>query len=152
MSNIIQFSAKLKPSTLMKRMRAHFGDVSEGSQVKVMAKRIILGKRVTFFENGLRVVEDKGLSEDDEFNSEVLRLAHASLLVNDAVGDREACYVDARKNPVEVVIWGMPANVFVKKAKTLMRSGQLDTDFVLGSPLRQTREFENERNVRLFGR
>jgi hypothetical protein len=142
----------MKPSTMLKRMRAHVGDVSEGSKSNIMAKRTVLGKKVTFYENGLRVVEDKDLSEDDEYHSEVLRLAHASLLINDAVGDKKQCWVDARFEPVKIIIYDMPAAEFIKKASQLMRNGSLDKDFVLNSHLRQTEESTNERNVRLFGR
>lgn len=141
---IINFNAHLKPSLLMKRMQAHLGDVSEGSKAKVLAKRIILGKTVTFYENGLRLVEDEDLSEDDQFNSEILRLAHASLLVGQAVGDKRSCYVDSTKNPVEILIWNLPVEIFLEKAKRLIKNGYLDKDFVLGSPLRQTREYNNE--------
>lgn len=145
-------TAFCRPSTMLKRMMKHKGDVSEGSKIEIMAIRTILGKKVTFYHNGLRIVEDGDLSEDDEYNSEVLRLAHASLLINDAVGDKRQCYVDARKNPVEVIIYGMPADIFIKKAENLIKTGQLDCDFVLGSHLRQTEESTDERNVRLFGR
>ncbi|MDX1372718.1 MAG: hypothetical protein R3321_09625, partial [Nitrososphaeraceae archaeon] len=75
---------------MMKRMRAHAGDVSEGTRHKIMAKRVILGKKVIFYENGLRVIEnEKDINEEEQFNSEILRLAHASLLINDAVGDQK---------------------------------------------------------------
>lgn len=150
-SKILLF-ANPRPSNLLKRMRKHDCDVSVGSKGKVMAHRTILGKNVTFYENGLRVVDDKDLSEDDEHHSEVLRLAHASLLINDAVGDKNICYVDARVDPVEVHVYGMPAEEFIKQASKRISSGELDKDFVLGMPLRQTKEFENEQNVKLFGR
>jgi hypothetical protein len=142
----------LKPSSMLKRMRAHIGDVSEGSKAKVMAQRTILGKKVTFYENGLRVLHDRDISEDDEYNSEILRLTHASLLINDAVGDKRQCWVDARFDPVKVIIYNMEAVHFVQKATQLMRNGDVDPDFVFGSHLRQTEESTNERNVRLFGR
>lgn len=149
----ILFEAKnIRPSAMLKRMRKHTGDVSEGAKAKVMAKRVILGKRVTFYENGLRVVEDKDLSEKDEYHSEILRLAHASLLINDAVGDKNQCWVDARFDPVKVIIYNMSADKFIKKATQLMRNGTIDPDFVFNSHLRQTEESTNERNVRLFGR
>jgi hypothetical protein len=142
----------LRPSKMLRRMRAHIGDVSEGSQAKIMAQRIILGKSVTFFENGLRVVNDPDLNEDDEYNSEILRLTHASLLIGQPVGDKRQCWVDASTNPVTVIIYNMLAQDFVKKAKYLMRTGDIDPDFVLNSHLRETEEFTDERNVRLFGR
>lgn len=152
MKKVLLFPNVLRPSAMLKRMRAHIGDVSEGSKSKIMAERIILGKRVTFYENGLRVVHDRDLSEDDEHQSEILRLTHASLLIGQPVGDKRQCWVDASTNPVSVVIYNMPANTFVKKATQLMRHGDIDPDFVLNSHLRQTEESTDERNVRLFGR
>lgn len=152
MKKILFVANNMRPSTMLKRMRAHVGDVSEGSKSKVMAKRTILGKKVTFYENGLRIVEDKDLTEDDEYASEVLRLAHASLLINDAVGDKRQCWVDARYEPVKVVIYNMTAEKFIKKATQLMRDGEIDPDFVLNEHVRQTEESKNVRNVRLFGR
>ena len=137
---------------MVRRMFKHKGDVSEGSKGKVMAKRWILGKRVTFYENGLREVKDEDLSEEDQHNSEVLRLTHASLLINDAVGDKKSCYVDARVDPVEVIIYGMPATEFIKRAKTAVKAGEISEDFILGSTIRETKELTHVRNVRLFGR
>ena len=142
----------MRPSTMLKRMCTHKCDVSEGSKAKVMARRTILGKKVTFYENGLRILHDPDISEDDEHTSEVLRLTHASLLINDAVGDKRQCWVDARYEPVKVVIYGMKAKDFIDKATQLMRYGAIDPDFVLNSHPRKTEESTNERNVRLFGR
>lgn len=152
MKKVLLFPNTLRPSTMLKRMRAHIGDVSEGSKVKIMVKRIILGKKVTFYENGLRIVHDKDLNEDDEYNSEILRLTHASLLIGQPVGDKRQCWVDASTNPVSVVIYNMPAKTFIKKATQLMRNGDVDPDFVFNSHLRQTEESTDERDVRLFGR
>ena len=135
---------------MLRKMRKHSGDVSVGSKTKVMAKRSVLGRNITFYENGLRVIEgEDDVTEEQQFNSEVLRLAHASLLINDAVGDKRMCYVDARVNPVVVYIYGMLASDFVSKAKELIKTGQIAEDFVLDSPIQ---ELKNVRNVRLFGR
>jgi hypothetical protein len=147
-----QLTAHCTPSTMLKQMLKHTGDVSESSKTLIMAERIILGKKVTFYHSGLRVVEDEDLSEDDEYCSEILRLAHASLLINDAVGDKRICYVDARVNPVEVIVYGTPANVYVKRAKKLIETNQIECDFVLNTHLRETREKTDVGNVRLFGR
>jgi hypothetical protein len=142
--------ANLKPSKYLLRMREHDKDVSVGSKSKIMAKRTILNREVTFYENGLRIIDDEDeLSEEDQFNSEVLRLAHASILINDAVGDKRACYVDARVNPVIVFVYGMKADDFVAKAKQLIKSGTLKKDFVLDSPIQELR---NVRNVGLSRR
>jgi hypothetical protein len=152
MKKILLEAKNFRPSAMLKRMQEHKGDVSIGSKSKVMAKKMILGKKVTFYENGLRVVKDEDLSEDDQYHSEVLRLAHASLLIGQPVGDKRQCWVDASVNPVDVWIYNMPAEQFIKKATHLMRHGHIDPDFVLNTHLRQTEESKNVRNVRLFGR
>jgi hypothetical protein len=150
---IVNLSAKnFRPSLMLKRMQKHRCDVSEGSKSKIMTKKIILGKRVTFYENGLRVVEDKDLSEEDEFNSEILRLTHASLLIGEPVGDKSQCWIDASTNPVTIVIYNMPAKDFIKQTTYMMRNGHIDPDKVLNTHLRVTEETTDERNVRLFGR
>lgn len=150
MSKIL-FSANPKPSKLVKRMWKHKCDVSEGSQAKVMAKRTILGMKVTFYESGLRVVEDNDLSEEDEYNSEILRLAHASILIGGPVGDKKILYVDATFNPVKIFIYNMSAEMYIKKAKMAVKAGQISEDFVLGSHIRKIEESTDDRHVRLFG-
>ncbi len=151
MSRIQLVANNFRPSTMLRRMNKHTGDVSESSKGKVMAYRTILGKRVTFYENGLRQTT-ADLTEGDEYHSEVLRLAHASLLINDAVGDKRQCWVDARYEPVRVVIYNMPAEEFIKRATELIETNKLDLDFVLGNPLKQTEEKTDVRNVKFFGR
>ena len=151
MKKVLLYPNALRPSAMLKRMRAHTGDVSESSKAEIMARRTILGRKVTFYENGLRIVHSKDLSEDDQYNSEILRLAHASLLIGQPVGDKRQCWVDASTNPVTIVIYNTPASKFVKKVTHLMRNGDIDPDFVLNSHLRETEESTNVRNVRLFG-
>jgi len=145
---IYNFTATVRPTKMLKRMLEHRGDVSETSKYKVFAKRNILGYNVTFYENGLRET-DGGLTEEEEFNSEILRLAHASLLINDAVGDQKQCYVDARRNPVEVIIYGYPADRYIKRAKNLIKNGHVEPGFILDQHLEETK---NVGHVRLFGR
>jgi hypothetical protein len=128
--------ANMRPSAFLKRMTV--GDTSTSSKAKLIATRTILGKTVTFFENGLRIIKDIDLDGEEQFNSEILKLAHASILMNAPVGDKKACYVDATKNPVEVIVYGLPVEEFIKRAKYLIRTGQIDKDFVLNSPLKDT--------------
>jgi len=147
------FTAHLKPSAMLKRMLKHTGDVSADSKAKLEATRTILGRKVYFFSNGMRLIQDEDdLTEEEQFNSEILRLAHASLLINDSVGDTSQCYVDARKDPVEVIVYGYPVDRFIKKAKNLIKSGHIKQEYILDQHLGHTRDLENERNVRLFGR
>ena len=145
------FSATVRPSKMFKSMLKHKGDVSEGSKCKILAKRTILGHEVIFYENGLRET-DTELTDEEEFNSEILRLAHASILINDAVGDKTKCYVDARKNPVEVFIYGYPADRYIKRAKNLVKDGHVEADSILDQHLTQSKELKNVGHVRLLGR
>jgi len=148
MPKIMLLPGVMRPSRLLRRMREHSGDVSVGSKSKVMAQRIILKRKVTFYENGLRVVEGD-LTEEEQFHSEVLKLAHASLLINAPVGDKRMCYVDAKNYVVEVWLYGTRADTFIKNAMIAIKSGQVRKDLILDSPIQ---ELKNERNVRLFGR
>ena len=151
MGNVLQLTANCRPSNLIKRMREHSGDVSEGTQSKVIARRLILNKLVTFYHNGLRTIKGVDLGEQEVHGSEILRLAHASLLVGIPVGDKQACYVDATKNPVEVWVYGMRVEEFVKTSRRLVETQQLGLEFLLDNPLKQTVEKTDGRNVRLFG-
>lgn len=152
MVRILSFTAECRPSALMRRMTHHSGDVSEGTQFKVLAKRFILGKEITFYRNGLRKIDNVLLTEEEVSNSELLRFAHASLLINGPVGDKRKCYVDATKNPVEVWLYSLPIGEFVAKSKKLVKSGELDKEFLLEEPISKVVEVKNVRNVRLFGR
>jgi hypothetical protein len=146
------FSANPRPSSFLKRIRAHNGDVSEGSKTQLVARRKVLGYTVRFYQNGLRLIEGLGLTEQEQFDSQILRYAHASILIDGPVGDRKTCYVNATVDPVEIVLYGLPAKLFLKRAKLLVESGQLEGDFLLEEHVKKTSELKNERNVRLFGR
>lgn len=148
----VHLIAECKPSTLMQNMLRHSGDVSEGTQWKIIAQCQILKKRVTFYHNGLRVIDGVDLDEQEMHESEILRLAHASLLVGAGVGDKKLCYVDATKNPVEVWIYGMLAEEFIKTSQQLVETQQLGLEFLLEEPIRKTLETKNGRDVRLFRR
>lgn len=154
MGRLILLEAKnMQPSGTMSRMLRHKGDVSEGTKYKIIAKRIIMNRKVTFYHNGLREVEGLGLDEQEEHDSEILRLAHASILVKQPVGDKKMCYVDATKNPVEVWVYGMLAEKFIKESTRVVGTGQLEKDFLLNEPIQTTLEVkDHERDVRLFGR
>lgn len=150
MGRIIQFTANCKPSALMKNMLKHRGDVSEGTQFRILAKRKILKRNVTFYHNGLRFIEGTDLNEQEMHESEILRLAHASILINAPVGDKKLCYVDATKNPVEVWIYGMTMREFLVTSKHLVETQQLGLEFLLEEPIRKSVEKKNVRNERLF--
>lgn len=132
--------AKCRPSTLMKNMAKHRGDVSEGTQLKVIARRHILNRLVIFYHNGLRVIKGVNLNEQEVHESEVLRLAHASLLIGSPVGDKRACYVDATKDPVEVWVYGMKGEDFIKTSQCLAETQQFGLEFLLEEPIKNNGE------------
>jgi len=144
--------ANCRPSLLTKRMTRHKCDVSEGTEYKVIARRCLLGKSMTFYHNGLRVIEGIKLTDQEQHDSEILRLAHASILIGEPVGDRRMCWVDATRNPVEVWIYGMKLEDFIKTSKSLVGSNLLPAGFLLEEPLKKVSEIKDERNVKLFGR
>ncbi len=152
MDKVIKLAANFKPSALTRRMMKHKGDVSEGTEYKILTTRIIIGKKVTFYRNGLRRVEGISLKEEEIHDSEILRLAHASILIGEPVGDKKKCYVDATKNPVEIWVYSMPMEEFLTKSKDLVKSQELDVEFLLEEPISKVVEARNVRNVRLFGR
>lgn len=117
-----QFSATLKPSLLMRRMIKHKGDVSEGTTSKIVAVRHILGHRIDFYYNGMRIIHGLDLTEEEMYNSEILRFAHASLLTGEAVGDKRRCYVDATINPVEVWVYNTPIKSFVSDSTSFLET------------------------------
>lgn len=143
---IIFFDGTARPSALMKRMLRHSGDVSEGTNHKVLATRTILNRKVTFYSDGTHFIHRTGLNEEESFNSGILRFAHASLLINMPVGDKAYCYVDATKEPMEVYVYGMKLEDFIRKAKYLIKMGKVPKDYILDQ------EFPNVRDVRLPGK
>lgn len=111
----------LKPTSAFSRMLKHKGDVSESSRANILGERTILGKKVIFYKDGSRRVINEDINDEEAFDSELLKLAHASLLTNKAVGDKSFCYVDATLNPVKVILYGMPAEEFIKRASNKLR-------------------------------
>lgn len=109
----IDAQVTMRPTSLLRKMREHVGDVSETSKTRLVCERRILGRRVKFYENGLRVID--GLDDQESYDSEILRFAHASILIKQPVGDKRLCYVDATKDPVELWLY----NKQIKKASDL---------------------------------
>jgi hypothetical protein len=153
-ADIKQFVAHMKPSLMMKRMCAHQGNLSEGDKAQILAERVVLGKRVTFLKDGNHYINGKiDLTEEEMFNSELLRFAHASILINQEVGDKKKLWVDASVNPVIVWLYGVPIEKFVHQAKLAINQGHIEPGFILDQhPEHFERETNYVRNVRLFGR
>ena len=138
---IKSFSAILRPSGMLKRMLRHQGNLSTGSKAIKFCSREILGKFIRFYENGEHFILGKtDVTEEEQFNSEILRFAHASLLVSGPVGDKQRLWVDATKNPVEVWLYGMPAKKFVREAKKAIDGGKLSVDFFVEQHPDKTQE------------
>lgn len=138
-----------RPSAYFRRITQHDGDVSESSKTKIIAVKRLLSKTVIFYANGLRSITGVDITEQEQYDSQILRFAHASILINAPVGDKKSCYVDATKDPIEVVIYNTPIKEFIKKSVKSIRSGVVDPSFLLDTPIS---ELKNERNVKLFGR
>lgn len=128
--SIIRLKANIKPSTLFEVMNQHRGDVSEGTDGKELARRIMLGRKVKFFHDGRHIVESENITEEEEYNSELLKLAHASLLVGGPVGDKRYVYVDATKNPVEVWLYNQPAEQFINASVAVIQDGTIPEEFI----------------------
>ncbi|HUT60882.1 MAG TPA: hypothetical protein VNA25_23795 [Phycisphaerae bacterium] len=131
---LVNLSAKLTASAMVNNMRRHQGDVSEGTQHRPLAVRSILGHRCEFFRDGTHTVDGTEISEEEQFGSEVLRFAHASLLTGLPVGDKKLCWVDASTNPAEVWIHGFEGNDYIRRARALVNKG-VPPDFIVDSPL-----------------
>jgi len=140
MGSVKSLTAKLKPSRLLMSMCKH-SDVSEGTNYKIVATRVVLGKRVDFYHNGLRKVHGVDLGEQDSHDSELLRFTHASILTGVPSGDKGLLYVDASVNPVEVWLWGVKAEEHLAIAKQAITSGAVDPGFLIEEPLEKTKEF-----------
>jgi len=100
----------VRPSALFKRLMKHRGEISEGDRYKIIATRTILGRKVDFYRNQLRVVHGTNLTEEESYNSELLRFAHASILINGPVGDKKICWIDATQEPVELWLYNRKMN------------------------------------------
>lgn len=112
---IIIGKATLKPGRFIKDNLKH-KNVSEGDKRFEIASRYILGKLVKFYNDGYREIIGVELDEQEIHDSQILRFAHASLLINEPVGDKKLCWVDARTNPVNVWIY----NKEIKSISDLM--------------------------------
>jgi hypothetical protein len=115
------FSATLQPSILMSTMGRH-GRPSASDKPTELARRVIIGHEVVFLSNGEHYLSDSDLDAAEQYHSEVLRLAHASLITGQPEGDKRICWVDANKNPVDVWIYNQPIAAFVREALATLQS------------------------------
>ena len=134
MGRIVELSGTCRPTSKMRNYQKHNRDLSEGSKAKLIAKRTIMGHSVCFYENGEQIIETMSqddMSNDEMFNSEVLRFAHASLISGVPVGDKSLTWVDASKDPCEVWIFGKTPKQFTQDAMACMQAGTLDPAIIL---------------------
>ena len=136
----------MKPTGLASRMRKHNGDaLSESDRAQPFAKRTVLGKRVKFYTTGEHVVSRTDLSDDEQYNSELMRFCHASLLTGQPVGDKKVLWVDASTNPVQVWLFGQTAEDFCNTTKDAIRMGSVASDLVVdGDPILTIRSLDHE--------
>ena len=153
MDKIKQFKAHVRPSGFARRMFAHQGNLSEFSKASILAERTILGKKAIFFTNGEHILKGRiDLTEEEMFKSHILRYAHASLLVNEPVGDKKRIWVDATVDPVNIWLYGMTIQKFIQQAKMAIKRGTVEPSFILDQhPEHFVEETKNVRNVRLSG-
>lgn len=149
---IIQLSGHCKPSSLMKVMRKHAGSMSQGDQANLIATRTIAGRKIHFFRTGEHRIEGDQITEQEAYDSEVLRFAHASLITGTPVGDKALCYVDATRDPCDVWVFGMELDEFIKQSKAAILDGRctIAIDEALETnPLQRLKDFYYVRDVRL---
>lgn len=117
----MKIEAVLRPSRMTRSLRV--GDAAEGSKALVLARRWVLGRLVEFYRTGEHLFVGKSnLKEDEQYHSELLRFCHTSLVAGAPVGDRKALWVDARQDPVDVVICGLEAREYMRQAKAAVDS------------------------------
>ena len=130
----------MQPSRMLKRMREHSGDVSRSDKGVVMARRTILGRRVTFYENGVHTVEGGSLTEEDEYGSGIFKLAHASILTNKPAGDKSQIWVDATTDKVKIYVRNMTLEEYYRRVKKLLQSNELGLEQFINTPLKKIQE------------
>ena len=134
MGRIVNFEAKLTATNLMRAMQRH-QDVSEGSQSKLFAVRTLLGRTVRFYTSGEHLTDafEGTLTELEQYESQIMRFAHASLLSGQVEGDKRMLAVDATCDPCKVWTMGMPWEEFIRKAQLAKLAGLLTNEIIVDS-------------------
>ncbi len=150
MGRKVDFSARLSPSLMMKTHMKHQGDVSEGSQANLLAVREICGRRVELYTSGEHLV-DAHITPEEMYDSEILRFAHASVIIEGPVGHKRTCYVDAssdtpvdryktRSQPCEVWCYGHELSDFIEASRRAIGVGTIATELIVdGDPTPELR-------------
>ena len=135
----VKLSGTCRPTKLMRRLQEHRGDVSSSDMCRLIAKRNLLGQTVRFYTSGEHVIEGSTLPLADQYDSELLKFAHASLLVNGPVGDKRKLWVDATTDPCQVWIEGHSVVDFLRRARRRVMDGTISVAELFESedPLRK---------------
>lgn len=146
MGRIVDLSAHCKPTAFYRRVNEHNkDDHSCGSRGTLIAIRRLLKREVRFYNNGERVIVGGDLNEQELHDSEILKFSHASILINQPVGDKKVLWVDATINPVDVWIYGEPWQNFLKRSKDAIINGIIDPEFAIEeNPVKEIRSFYYE--------
>ena len=125
----MKLRATLRPAVTARKLQT--GDVSQGSMAQPFAWRDVLGKRVLFYRDGThRICSDTSLTEEELFNSQLLRFVHASLITAEPQGQKDYLYVDAAKNPVAVYICGLEGQEYLRQVHTAIQIGQVPAEMI----------------------
>lgn len=134
MGRIVNFEAHLKATNLMQIMQKH-KDVSEGDRSKLLAVRTLLGKTVRFYTSGEHSCDAYygSLTELEQYESLLMRYAHASLLSGNVEGDKRILAVDATCEPCKVWTHNMTWEEFIRRADMAKLAGVLTTEIIVDS-------------------
>lgn len=107
MGRLVNARISLRPTLRFLQAITHSKPVSEGTRHKLVATRTVLGRKVQFFNDGTRAIGGtKEVSEQEAYDSELLRFAHASILTGVPAGEKSFLWVDSSKDPVEIWLYG----------------------------------------------
>ena len=127
----MKLTATLRPSALSNKLAKGRQDNSVSSHAHALATRWVLGKRIVFYRSGEHVIQGQhGLTDEEQYNSELLRFVHASLLASQPIGDEQVLYVDASQDPVEVYICGLPGDEYMRQVREAIATGDVPAEMV----------------------
>jgi len=124
-------SATLRPARLTRQLSQASGDQSTSTVAALIASRTMLGRRVSFYSSGEHTVEGVTLTQAEQFDSELLRFAHASLIARTPIGDKRVLWVDASSDPIKVVIGGIEGEQYLRQVREAINVGTVPAEMVL---------------------
>jgi len=138
----VLLSGAVRPSCMVKQVNCHkAGDQSESDRGELLAERMILGHVCRFMKNGDHFIVGMNITDQDHFNSQILRFAHASILCNVPVGHEKLLLVDMTVEPCRIIMFGKPIAEVLANAKIAVQSGLISIDLVVdGEPMAKIKE------------